>query len=553
MLNKRNNKIEKILFIVPPCLAFDDFVRPAHNVKSTLKNGRAYGSLPTDMPLGVLSLSGYVKNNTSVETKLLDFNVVLNTLECFDYSSFTEFFRKYLSLSEFVDYKPTIIGLSTLFAPSYRNMLDIIKSCRDIFPDAIIIAGGGVPQNVYVNMFKEVPELNAICYGEGEKPLLGLLKAKDKLSYFEESSSWITRNKIECTQFKHDFIEDLDEIPFYDYDLCRVEDYDLNPGHDGRIEAARNFPVMTSRGCPYKCTFCASHTVHGRKMRYHSLDYVNENLKLLKEKYCARTLVFQDDCFLLDKKRAHDIINMVRELGFNAVFQNGLNLYALDRKMLEAMSEVGIKHLTLPVESGSQRVLTEIIRKPLKLEIIERVANDCRSLGIYTNANLLIGMPGETKKDIEDTRKFLKKLNVNWIGFLIATPLAGSEMLDVCLKKGYLRGDYLDVDFKKPIIETEHFTPDYISKTVYAMNLEINFVENVDYRLGEYKKALMGFENAIKAKSDHAFAHYYAGKCYQKLGDAEKAQKHLNAAKKIIAEQPFWKEYADVFNVEVQD
>ena len=94
-------------------------------------------------------------------------------------------------------------------------------------------------------------------------------------------------------------------------------------------------------------------------------------------------------------------------------FQNGITLHSLDRKMLEAMKSAGVTDLVLPIESGSSRVLHDIMHKPVDLSIIKRVVDDCRQLGIDTDANILIGLPGETKQDIEDTRIFLKSLDAN--------------------------------------------------------------------------------------------------------------------------------------------
>jgi len=270
----------------------------------------------------------------------------------------------------------------------------------------------------------------------------------------------------------------------------------------------------------------------------------------LKDQYGARLVVVQDDHFMANRQRALEIIQVIKELQLTAVFQNSLALYALDRKTLAALQSAGVDQLPLAVESGSDRVLREIMHKPLNLSIVKRVARDCRELGIYTHVNILIGLPGETKQDIEDTRAFLKTINANWFIILCATPLVGSEMLDICLKKGYLKGSYIDCDYKKAIVETEDFTTGYIQEKAYLLNLELNFVENSDMRLGNYALALQGLENAIRARDDHAIAYYYAAQCWEKLGDSAKAQRYLNAAQRF-AEKPFWRKYVDQFNIPI--
>lgn len=547
--------MDKLLFIVPPYLKFDDFINPFYNARTIIKKHGSYGSLLTDMPLGVLSLSGYVKKHTAVETRLVDFNIVLNKLEGFEFRSFAEFFRDFLSVTGWVDYAPSIIGISALFTPSYQNMLDIARCCRDIFPKAVIHAGGGVPTNMYKEIFRDSVCFDALCFGEGEKPLLDLLKSDDKMCLLEENPSWITRRKVESgSTFQHAFIENLDEIPFYDYGICDTDAYGLNPAitaYASIDEKKQNFYFMTSRGCPHRCCFCASHTVHGRTMRYYSISRVREDFARLRDQYGAKIIVIQDDHFMGNKQRALEIIAIIKELKMAAVFQNALALYALDRKVLEALKSAGVNQLLLSVESGSNRVLKEIMHKPLNLSIVKRVADDCRDLGIYTNVNILIGLPGETKQDIEDTRAFLKTIYSNWFSIFCANPLIGSEMYDICEKNNYLKNGHIGADYKKAVVETEDFTAEYIQEMAYALNLELNFVENSDFRLGDYEMALKGFENAIRSKDDHAIAYYYAAKCYEKLDNLEKYQQYLNTAKMIAAEKPFWRKYADMFSIPI--
>jgi anaerobic magnesium-protoporphyrin IX monomethyl ester cyclase len=145
----------------------------------------------------------------------------------------------------------------------------------------------------------------------------------------------------------------------------------------------------------------------------------------------------------------------------------------------------------------------------------------------------------------------LKTINANWFINLCATPLIGSEMLEICLENDYIKGSYIDCDYKKPIVETEDFTPEYIQEQAYSMNLELNFVENSDMRLGDYDTALKGLENAIRAKSDHAFGYYYASQCCDKLGQREKAKQYLTTAKSIFEDNSFWRGYKNKFNISI--
>ncbi len=537
-------------------MGYKEYVEPPPNVKTIKKKGKCFGAVITDVPLGILSMSSYLKSNHDVETKLVDFNIILNKIEEFKFESFADFFQDYLSSDEVKGFAPDIVGVSCLFTPSYMNMISIGDCVRDVFPDAVIVAGGGVPTNLSKEIFSDTKCFDALCFGEGEKPLLYLVRSQDMRACLSDHDGWMTKNSIDDkSRFKHDFIKNLDEIPTYDYELIDLAQYGLNPtigAYTCINEYAGSIPVMTSRGCVYHCCFCSSHTVHGRGLRYHSLDRVESDFRKLKEKYDIKTIIFQDDHLMADPDRVHKIIGFMKELDLTGFFPNSLALYALDKKMLEALKSIGLTQLVLSVESGSERVLRDIMHKPLNLSIIKRVANDCKELGIYTDVNILIGLPGETKKDIEDAIEFLKTIDANWFRVNVATPLPGSEMFEICRDKGYFTGDYKECNYKKAVVETDDFSREYIQEMAYRMNLILNFVNNSDYRLGNYKTAIDGFNNAIRAKSDHAIAHYYRGMAQIKIGDDEEGQKNIKKGKEIARNDKFWGDYFRMFDIPLE-
>lgn len=545
--------IDKILFIVPPYVHYTTYVNPAFNERVVTKKSGNYGSVVTDMPIGLLSLSAYLKKHKEIDVRLVDFNIILNKMDNFEYSSFVELFQYVLSNKEWSDFNPSIIGISTLFTPAYTNMLDVAHVAKSIYSNAMITAGGGVPTNMYKEIFRDSQCFDALCYGEGEIPMLKLVEAVDKKEVFKSHPAWITRDKVENEQtYQYEFISDLDDIPFYDYSIINTKEYSLSPTISTVTDfnhSSSLFHISTSRGCTHHCCYCASHTVHGRKMRYHSVDRIRNDLRLIKSQYGAKLICIQDDNFMADKNRALNIINMAKELDMRIFFQSGLSLYALDRKMLESIKSAGINELVLPVESGSDRVLREIIHKPLNISIVKRVVDDCRELGIDTDANIVIGLPGETKQDIEDTSTFLKTLDATWFRIYVATPLVGSEMLDICIKKRYLKGNYIGCDFKRAVVETEEFTAEYIQEKAYSLNLDLNFVCNSDFRLGNYEAALKGFENTIRIKNDHALAYYFAAKCYDKINDYDKYQAYKIKYQEIISGSEVWRNYANQFDL----
>ena len=546
--------MKKLLFIVPMHITWDSFVNPAFfNVGIKKEDGKSYNPPRTDLPLGPLSMSAYLKKFLDIDVKLIDFNAEVNSLEDIPFNSFAELCEHVLNDAS--DFEPDFVGISSLFSPSFENFIDCGKVSRKIWAKAVLVGGGNIPTNSYEAIYKErgCDFFDGLCFGEGEKPLLELISATDPLDYMKTSPSWITEEKVLSESLfvpKHNFIENLDEIPFFDYELCDFSKHETNQvvASYHNLEKSRGYHIMTSRGCPYFCTFCASHRTHGRSMRYHSLERVRSDFEKLKQLYGAETVIFQDDHLMADSDRVYKILDIVKSLGLNSVYQNGLTLYALDRPMLEAFYGAGVRHLVLPVESGSEKVLKLQMKKPLKMRISERVAADCRDLGIYTNTNILIGMPGETKADFEEARHNLRNIASNWFNIAIASPIVGSEMHEVAMSKGYISINTLGSDYRTAVICTEDFTPEFIQEYQYFMNLDLNFVHNFDVRSGAWDWAIKGFTNVLRLRESHAFAHYFLSICYENTGNNKLQKYHFDRYIGLL-QDPFWKRWASIFEL----
>ncbi|MDP2827503.1 MAG: radical SAM protein [Sulfuricellaceae bacterium] len=550
--------MERILFVVPPNLTFDDFVNPPTNVGTVKlkKSDKPFGSLITDIPLGIISLSAYLKKHLGIASLAADFNIQLLKESEFEFADFRSYFWSCLQSDKFQAFRPTVIAISAQFSPSYHSVIDIAEVSRSLFPEALILAGGNLVTAVYRELFSDTNCIDAICFGEGELPLVELLSATDRQKVIENHASWISREKAMSpgNPFQHCFIEDLDDIPFLDYDILDLDGYQLNPTlsrysvGDG---AAHAMSLMTSRGCPFKCTFCASHQAHGRKMRYYSENRVAEDIDRLIERYGVRSFIIQDDHFMGGKERPYNIVSAIKDRQGSIFFQNALAIYALDKRFLTLLKEAGIHELVLPVESGSARVLKDVMRKPLKLEIVKRVVADCREAGIFTDCNIIIGMPGETKADIAEGREFLKGLYGDWFRVFVATPIPGSEMYDQAASNDYFVINPVNANYKRAVIQTEDWSSEYIQHITYAMNIELNFVHNSNMRLGNYRLALECFEKVLKVKSDHAIAYYYAACCLEHLGDHDMSRQYFERAMECANSDLFWKEYIDMFQIPI--
>jgi len=534
-----------------------------------------FGSVITDMPLGPISLSAYLKKFIKINVTCIDFNVELNKVSHFNHDSFVDFFSE-IMLSKCKGKTYDYVGISALFTPAYFSILDLAKLSKDIFSSSFLIVGGNFPTAMYKEILRDSEFVDAVCYGEGEKALLSLITANDRGAYIASSPSWVNREKLKLgnVDLAHDFIWDLDEIPPLDYDILDLDGYRINPtssryavkekhtNYDrhysedsveevlvaSKKKISYSMPIMTSRGCPFKCTFCASHVAHGRDMRYYSHSRIMSDIKSMVQKYSIDGVVIQDDHFMAGKHRPYKIVDEIGEMGLGMFFQNALAIYALDLDFLKLLKKSGVNALVLPIESGSSRVLKELMKKPLRLDVVPRVLKDCREAGIFTDCNIILGMPGETMDDISESRSFLKGIYADWFRIFVATPIPGSDMYKQCEAEKLFDISPLEANYKHAVVSTSHLVPADIQKMTYLMNIELNFVHNSNMRLGNFEIAIESFKNVLGVKPDHAIAHHYISLCYLKLNNSFLYAHHRKLAANYRNE--FWDVFINDFDIE---
>ena len=175
-----DNQVQKkpiLLFLIPMYVSFSSFLEPFDNGRSyQKKDGKFYNSLSTDIPLGPISMSAYVKQFVDIDVRQIDFNVELNHVDEFPYDNFRDYCLDYLSN---IDFEPDFIGVSSLFSPSMFNFLDCGSVAKELWPEALVLGGGNIPTNSYEHMYNKLgcDYFDGLCFGEGERPLKDLLLA----------------------------------------------------------------------------------------------------------------------------------------------------------------------------------------------------------------------------------------------------------------------------------------------------------------------------------------------------------------------------------------
>lgn len=298
-------------------------------------------------------------------------------------------------------YGAEILGFAGM-GSSYPVVLGIAEEYKKIKPESIIIFGG--PQATFVDLetLKNFPFVDIIVRGEGELTIVELI---DKLENGEPLSGVkgityreggeIVRNE------DRGLIEDVDTLPFPAYHLLPMDEYWEVNADDERFALC----IEGGRGCPYRCAYCPSTVLWRGRFRPKTPERILREVKFLKEKYGINTFRFLDDAFTIDRTRVEKICDLFikNRLGVNWVCSTRTD--HLDSDLLETMKEAGCSDIFYGVETASTSVQKDI-RKGLDLENTYRVIEKTVEEGIFATVSFIIGFPGETEADLNNTLNF---------------------------------------------------------------------------------------------------------------------------------------------------
>ena len=345
-----------------------------------------------------------------------------------------------------IEKQPEIVGISVPFSSQYENAKRVAIIAKEVNPNVITVFGGPDPSVRFQSILE-----NGYCdyciVGEGEETLREFiinfcspskLKQIKGLAYKEDGAV-----HYEPRPFK----TNLDALPFPAFDLVDMDLYLKNEAlYMNRSKIYRkSISVITSRGCPYNCVFCSIRLHMGQKYRSHSPDYVIKLLKLCIKKYGITNFHFEDDNISFDKQRFETLLNRIIKENLQIKWDtpNGVRIDTLNYNILQKMKQSGCAQITLAIESGNQRVLDEIIKKKTKLPYILEIVEYCKKLKISANAFYVIGFPGETIREMKDTTNLALKLYQDFDlhpHLMIATPLYGTELYEICMRDNLLKG-----------------------------------------------------------------------------------------------------------------
>lgn len=350
---------------------------------------------------------------------------------------------------------PALIGITSTTV-AFRNARSLAELLRRELPGVPIVIGGP-----HMTALPEpTMRTGAFDYGivrEGEEAFSELVRLllHGHGSAADIANLWQATNAVVTPPSRVAYISDIDTIPFPARQLCGDIAMYRPP-----VGAFRREPVMsliTSRGCPYQCTFCDNNTF-GRKTRFFSAEYVVREIEEVFVRYGAREIAFLDDTFVLDKKRLHRIFELLEKKNIEVPWTCMTRANNLDFETLKFMADKGCWQLRVGVESGNQNVL-DFIKKGITLEQVRNVAAWCEELKIQTTGFFMIGHHIDTPETIQQTIEFALSLPFTDVTATINTPMPGTESYETARLYGtYDESDWTSLNYWTPVFVPKGLT-----------------------------------------------------------------------------------------------
>ena len=412
---------------------------------------------------------------------------------------FSDPFWKILE-KEIRDFDPDYIGI-TVWTTFIASAIRTAQYCRMICPDAIIVAGGPhvtlMPEDI-----KKIDAIDIGVIGEGEQTILEIVNSKPLHSIpgiFYSENGVVKQNEPRL------FVKNLDDFGIPDRSLLINEE---------KYEAEDMGLIMSSRGCPFSCAYCAT-TIWENKVRTRSVESMIDEIKLVKKKYETIYFSIKDDTFTVNKKRVHDFCNKLIKEKIDICWECNGNLNTLDRDMLIAMRLAGCVAIKVGIESGSNRI-HRIINKKLNNKIIMSKMRMFDGIGMHLTCYFMMGIPGETKDDILRSLRFAHTIRPDYISFSVYEIFPGTELFRLGVEENmavdhmeiedYFRihpHNYFFANYKRHLVGMTYDEFDSLEKYMKQKINKYNRSPRSIYlrirsRLPLYKKSSVYFFNDIK-------------------------------------------------------
>lgn len=370
-------------------------------------------------PLGLLYIAAYLEKHSRHDVHVIDAQV--------ENLNYQELERRIRSVA------PEVVGITAMT----MTLLDVLKTAsvvKGIDRTSKIVIGG---PHVHLYPLETIGFANVdfLVLGEGEKTFCRLLENIGDIRALKELSGIVFKAEEQIIQTGHgQSIEDLDELPFPARHLVPYQRYTSLLSNNKTVTT-----IFTSRGCPYRCSFCDRPHL-GKRFRARSPKNVVDELSDCVRKGVTQFL-FYDDTFTLNKKRAVEICEEINRRQLRISWDIRTRVDKVDSELIAALRKAGCVGIHFGVESGSQMILNTL-KKGITLQQVRDAFRLTRTAGIRTLAYFMVGNPGENVGEVHETLNLMKSLNPDFVHVTIFTPFPGTVIYREGIATNVIAKDY---------------------------------------------------------------------------------------------------------------
>lgn len=346
-------------------------------------------------------------------------------------------------IEEIKDETWNLIGIGNLVT-TYSWQKKMFGLLRKEFPNATLVAGGGLPTSIKGELLKLIPEVDIAVIGEGERTTSQILDNLDTKSWIDVEGIY-SRNGYSIPRLLTQ--DEMDQLPYPKYDLLPLDIYFKHskiPLSPESMSCNRRLSIEASRGCTFGCSFCIDlysgnpRTANRTQIRYFHPKWVIGLMKELRLKYSVDFISFMDENFTINRKHVMRFCDeLEKELGDldpPLLWGTTAHVNTIDDEMLHRMREVGCSYLDLGLESMNDRILKNDIGKGSSVEDNVRGFNQCINSEIYPITNFITGFPNDNCQSAYDITKFIKENNIE-CGPFFASPYPSTGLFNRCKDK----------------------------------------------------------------------------------------------------------------------
>jgi radical SAM superfamily enzyme YgiQ (UPF0313 family) len=336
-------------------------------------------------------------------------------------------------------FRPEAVGIA-IWTTFVASAFVTAQLCKEYDGGIPVIAGGPHCTIRADEVMRVCADIDFLVRGEGEETLSELIES---LSNHEAGAMLAHVKGItyrDSGQVIHtcdrELIRDLNALGFPARDLLlNKHSYD---SEDMGL-------LMTSRGCPFNCSYCAT-SIWKRKVRYRSVDNVMAEIKLIRSTYGTRQFTFKDDSFTVNRERVLELCDRLVAERLHINWDCNTRVDLVDEELLRRMKRAGCNSVKVGIETGSERIL-KLVNKGITLSQARRAAGLFRSVGIHWTGYFMMGLPSETREDIEQTLKFMKELKPDFVSLSVYEPFPGTDLFRIGVQAGLVQDERTREDF----------------------------------------------------------------------------------------------------------